>query len=292
MKPILFQGAATALVTPFDENDRLDLPLLGKLIERQIENGISAIVLCATTGESPTINETEYQTAIRFAVKKSAGRIPVIASAGSNDTKKAVQKAILAKDSGANAVLSVTPYYNKPTQEGLIRHYFQIADRVDIPIILYNVPTRTGGNIEPETYQKLSEHKNIIATKEANPDLSAMIRTLHLCKENLTLYSGDDSLIHPVIASGGKGVISVAANLYPQKISKLCRLSLENRNREAAALQQNLAELNRALFRESNPIPIKKALEIAGFPVGSCRSPLGEANQETAEALKTIMESL
>lgn len=291
MKPIIFEGAATALVTPFDDEDRVNLPLLGQLIERQKQNSAAAVVLCATTGESPVLTDSEYETILRFAVKKTAGELPVIAGAGSNNTARSAERARMAKAAGADAILTVTPYYNKTTQKGLIEHYTYIADRADIPMILYNVPSRTGVNIEPETYRELSQHPNIVAVKEANGNLPAMIRTLHLCKENLTLYSGDDAIIQPVMAIGGKGVISVMGNLYPQKTGQLCNLMLENRTAEAAKLQRELSSLVETLFLETNPIPVKKAMELLGYPVGKCRLPLCDPEEKTVNMLKKELEN-
>lgn len=291
MKPLIFEGAATALVTPFDENDRLNLPMLGQLIEQQKKNGAAAVVLCATTGESPVLSDSEYETAIRFSVKKINGAIPVIAGAGSNNTARSAERTQIAKEAGADAVLTVTPYYNKTTQKGLIEHYTYIADRTDIPIILYNVPSRTGVNIEPETYYELAKHPNIVAVKEANGNLPAIIKTMRLCQDNLTIYSGDDAIIQPVMAIGGKGVISVAGNLIPQKIVRLCQYMKENRTKEAAKLQLSISSLIETLFMETNPIPVKKALELSGYPVGKCRLPLSEAEKKTVDALKKELKN-
>lgn len=291
MKPLIFEGAATALVTPFDENDRLNLPMLGQLIEQQKKNGAAAVVLCATTGESPVLSDSEYETAIRFSVKKINGAIPVIAGAGSNNTARSAERTQMAKEAGADAVLTVTPYYNKTTQKGLIEHYTYIADRTDIPIILYNVPSRTGVNIEPETYYELAKHPNIVAVKEANGNLPAIIKTMRLCQDNLAVYSGDDAIIQPVMAIGGKGVISVAGNLIPQKIVRLCQYMKENRTKEAAKLQISISSLIETLFMETNPIPVKKALELSGYPVGKCRLPLSVAEEKTVDALKKELKN-
>ncbi len=291
MKPLILEGMATALVTPFDDNNRLNLPMLGQLIEQQKKNGAAAVVLCATTGESPVLSDSEYETMIRFSVKKINGDIPVIAGAGSNNTARSAERTQMAKEAGADAVLTVTPYYNKTTQKGLIEHYTYIADRTDIPIILYNVPSRTGVNIEPETYYELAKHPNIVAVKEASGNLPAMIKTMRLCQNNLAVYSGDDAIIQPVMAIGGKGVISVAGNLIPQIIVRLCQYMKENRIKEAAKLQISVSSLIETLFMETNPIPIKKAMELSGYPVGKCRLPLSEAEEKTVDALKKELKN-
>ena len=290
MKNIVFKGAAVALVTPFKEDNTTDLDLLGRLIDFQIENDIDAIAVCGTTGEASTLSKKEHRQIIETAVKKAKGKVPIIAGAGSNNTGTALSLSLAAEDAGADALLLVTPYYNKTTQTGLIEHYFYIADRTSLPIILYNVPSRTGLNILPETYQKLAEHPNIVAVKEANGNIESIIKTMNLCEDSLSIYSGEDGLTLPTLAVGGIGVISVAANIMPKKMRLLCDAFEKGKNAEAAALQREISEICSALFSETNPIPIKKALTMMGYPVGKGRLPLCEMSEKNEKRLASVLK--
>ena len=290
MKNIVFKGAAVALVTPFKEDNTTDLDLLGRLIDFQIENDIDAIAVCGTTGEASTLSKKEHRQIIETAVKKAKGKVPIIAGAGSNNTGTALSLSLAAEDAGADALLLVTPYYNKTTQTGLIEHYFYIADRTSLPIILYNVPSRTGLNILPETYQKLAEHPNIVAVKEANGNIESIIKTMNLCEDSLSIYSGEDGLTLPTLAVGGIGVISVAANIMPKKMHLLCDAFEKGKNAEAAALQREISEICSALFSETNPIPVKKALTMMGYPVGKGRLPLCEMSEKNEKRLASVLK--
>ena len=290
MKNIVFKGAAVALVTPFKEDNTTDLDLLGRLIDFQIENDIDAIAVCGTTGEASTLSKKEHRQIIETAVKKAKGKVPIIAGAGSNNTGTALSLSLAAEDAGADALLLVTPYYNKTTQTGLIEHYFYIADRTSLPIILYNVPSRTGLNILPETYQKLAEHPNIVAVKEANGNIESIIKTMNLCEDSLSIYSGEDGLTLPTLAVGGIGVISVAANIMPKKMHLLCDAFEKGKNAEAAALQREISEICSALFSETNPIPVKKALTMMGYPVGKGRLPLCEMSEKNEKRLSSVLK--
>ena len=290
MKNIVFKGAAVALVTPFKEDNTTDLDLLGRLIDFQIENDIDAIAVCGTTGEASTLSKKEHRQIIETAVKKAKGKVPIIAGAGSNNTGTALSLSLAAEDAGADALLLVTPYYNKTTQTGLIEHYFYIADRTSLPIILYNVPSRTGLNILPETYQKLAEHPNIVAVKEANGNIESIIKTMNLCEDSLSIYSGEDGLTLPTLAVGGIGVISVAANIMPKKMRLLCDAFEKGKNAEAAALQREISEICSALFYETNPIPVKKALTMMGYPVGKGRLPLCEMSEKNEKRLSSVLK--
>ncbi len=290
MKNIVFKGAAVALVTPFKEDNTTDLDLLRRLIDFQIENDIDAIAVCGTTGEASTLSKKEHRQIIETAVKKAKGKVPIIAGAGSNNTGTALSLSLAAEDAGADALLLVTPYYNKTTQTGLIEHYFYIADRTSLPIILYNVPSRTGLNILPETYQKLAEHPNIVAVKEANGNIESIIKTMNLCEDSLSIYSGEDGLTLPTLAVGGIGVISVAANIMPKKMHLLCDAFEKGKNAEAAALQREISEICSALFSETNPIPVKKALTMMGYPVGKGRLPLCEMSEKNEKRLASVLK--
>ena len=226
----------------------------------------------------------------RNSGKKAKGKVPIIAGAGSNNTGTALSLSLAAEDAGADALLLVTPYYNKTTQTGLIEHYFYIADRTSLPIILYNVPSRTGLNILPETYQKLAEHPNIVAVKEANGNIESIIKTMNLCEDSLSIYSGEDGLTLPTLAVGGIGVISVAANIMPKKMHLLCEAFEKGKNAEAAALQREISEICSALFSETNPIPVKKALTMMGYPVGKGRLPLCEMSEKNEKRLASVLK--
>lgn len=271
-KPI-FEGAATALVTPLTEAG-VDYEAFGRLIDWQIAGGIDALVICGTTGESSTLTDEEHREAIRYAVARVGGRVPVIAGTGSNDTAYAVELAKFSEEVGADAHLVVTPYYNKATQRGLVKMYETIADACKLPMILYNVPSRTGVNIEPATYAALADHPNIAAIKEAGGNISKIVETVALVGDKLDLYSGNDDQIVPILACGGRGVISVLSNLLPGETSALCRRFFEGDVSGAMAMQTRYLPLVNALFSECNPIPVKAAMSAMGFCEDFLRLPL------------------
>ena len=289
MKRLVFKGAGVAIVTPFNE-DGINFDELGKLIDYQIENSTDAIIIAGTTGESATMNDAEHKEIIKFAVERVNKRVPVVAGTGSNDTAYAIQLSQYAESVGADALLLVTPYYNKCTQNGLVAHYTKIADSVNIPIITYNVPSRTGVNIKPETYKKLSEHPRIVATKEANGDLSSVVRTKKLCGDDLEIYSGNDDQIVPILSLGGKGVISVLSNVAPKDTHLICQLYFEGKVEAAAKLQIDYSDLVDALFCEVNPIPVKCALKLIGWNVGKLRMPLSEIEAQNLEKVRAALK--
>ena len=280
MKKTIFTGAGVAIVTPMNPDGSVSYEVLRELINLQIADGTDAVVICGTTGESSTLTDEEHIELIHFAVKCAKGRVPVIAGAGSNDTAYAVHMSKAAKDAGADALLHVTPYYNKTSQAGLVRHFTAIADATDLPVILYNVPSRTGVNILPATYKELAKHPNIVATKEACSNVAQIAETMTLCWDDLDLYSGDDTLIVPLLSLGAKGVISVLSNVLPKATHDICRLFFEGNVEESLALQLRYFPLIKALFCDVNPIPVKEALNIMGQPCGSCRAPLCDLSSE------------
>ena len=292
MKKTVFTGAGVAIVTPFKKDMTIDYDKLGELIEYQIANSTDAIVICGTTGEASTLTDEEHRETIRYAVKKVDGRIPVIAGTGSNDTAYAIELTMFAKNAGADAYLNVTPYYNKTTQRGLIRHFFAIADSVDLPCILYNVPGRTGMTITPETYKELSQHPNIVATKEASGNVGDIVRILDLCGDDLDIYSGEDGLITPILSLGAKGVISVLSNIKPRETHDICAEFFKGNISASAELQIKYSRLIDALFCETNPIPVKTALNILGFDVGACRLPLCDMSDMNIERLRNELENV
>ncbi|MBO4401940.1 MAG: 4-hydroxy-tetrahydrodipicolinate synthase [Selenomonadaceae bacterium] len=289
MKRTIFTGAGVAIVTPFDENNKIDFAELGRIIDNQIAEGTDAIIITGTTGESATLDDDEHKAAIKFAVEHTNGRIPVVAGTGSNDTSYAIQLSQYAESVGADGLLLVTPYYNKCTQNGLVAHYTKIADSVNIPMIVYNVPSRTGVNIKPETYAKLAQHKNIVAAKEANGDLSAILRTRRLCGDDLTIYSGNDDQIIPILSVGGRGVISVLSNVAPKDTHLICQLYFEGKVEAAAKLQIDYSDLVDALFCEVNPIPVKAAMKLLGWNVGAVRMPLSEIEPKNLEVVREAL---
>lgn len=289
MQSILFEGIATALITPFKEDGSIDLDGLKLLIDRQIENGISAIVIAGTTGEASTLSFDEYSLLIAKSNEYINKRVPLIAGSGSNNTAHALKLSLEAEKRGADGLLMVTPYYNKTTQEGLLVHYNHIADRVKIPIILYNVPSRTGLGISCNTCKVLSEHPNISAIKEASGNISTTMDILHIAPK-LTLYSGNDDQLLPILAVGGKGVISVVSNVAPQETVQIYQ-AFKNREIDKAIKAHNkLLPLMRALFRQVNPIPVKRALQLLGLPAGSPRLPLIECDESTEKLLKEAIK--
>lgn len=290
MKKTIFTGAGVAIITPMNEDGSINFEKLGKLIDFNIDNGTDAIVICGTTGESATMTDDEHIECIKYAVEKTNHRVPVIAGTGSNHTEYAVNLSKKAEELGADALLCVTPYYNKTSQAGLISHFTAIADAVNVPIILYNVPSRTGVNILPETLVELSKIENIVAVKEASGNISQVAKIAELCGDNLDIYSGNDDQIIPVMSLGGKGVISVLSNCMPKQAHDIATLCLENKYDEARKLAFELLDFTNGLFSDVNPIPVKEALNIMGFEVGECRLPLVKMSDEKIKSLKAIME--
>ncbi len=287
----IFTGSGVAIVTPMNNDGSINYDEYGRIIDFQLENGIDAIIACGTTGESATMDAKEHCKVIEYTIKRVDGRVPVIAGAGSNDTAFAAELSIEAEKLGADALLSVTPYYNKTSQSGLVRHYTYIADRVNTPIILYNVPSRTGCNIKPETYAQLCKHPNIKATKEANGDLSALVRTMALCGDDLDVYSGEDSQAFAITAMGGLGVISVFANVLPRESHELVQKALDGDFKGSFEMQKKYIELMDMLFSDVNPIPVKAAMNLLGYNCGPCRLPLAPMTDSGLEALKSCMKS-
>ena len=274
MKERVFTGAALALVTPMNEDASVNFERLKSLVEEQIKAGIDALVICGTTGEKSTLRYDEHVKVIETAAKVAAGRVPIIAGTGSNDTVYSVELCDDAASVGADAFLMVTPYYNKTSQAGLVAHYNYIADRVSKPIILYNVPSRTGVNIKPETYRELSLHPRIVATKEASGDLSLIAQIKYMCGDELDIYSGNDDQTVPIMSLGGIGVISVLSNLCPDIMHELCAAYLSGDTAKATQMQIKYTGLMNALFCDVNPIPVKEAMNMMGMDVGPCRLPL------------------
>ena len=288
MKKVVFKGCATALVTPFT-NDGINFEELRKLIEFQILEGIDGLVICGTTGESSTMSLAEKKSVIDFSVKVANGRVPIITGTGGNNTADAVAMSKYAESVGADGLLLVTPYYNKTTQKGLIAHFSKIAESVNIPIILYNVPSRTGLNIEPEICLELSKIPNIVAIKEASGNISQVAKIANLCNDELTIYSGNDDQIMPVLSLGGLGVISVLSNIYPKFVHEMVMDYLTGNWQKATASQIYSLPLINALFSEVNPIPIKYALNKIGFDCGVPRLPLVELSSAGKEKIDNLI---
>ncbi len=289
MKNTVFTGVATAIITPFDKNNNIDFDKFAELIEWQIEEGINAIVVCGTTGESSTLTDEEHRDAIKFAVEKVNGRVPVIAGTGSNDTAYAIDMTKFACEAGADAMLVVTPYYNKATQKGLIQSFTAIADASTKPVILYNVPTRTGCNILPATALALAEHPNIVAIKEACGNISQIAELAALVRGKLDIYSGNDDQIVPVLSLGGKGVISVLSNVMPRETVAMCDKFFAGDVAGARELQLDLLDLINALFCEVNPIPVKAAMAAMGFCENILRLPLTPIEEKNETKLLDLM---
>lgn len=290
MKTVIFKGCGTALVTPFTD-DGINFEELRKLIEFQILEGADSLIICGTTGESSTMSYEEKKSVIDFSVKIVNKRVPVIAGTGGNNTQSVIEMSKYAEKAGVDALLIVTPYYNKTTPKGLISHYTKIAESVHLPIILYNVPSRTGINIEPETFLELSQIPNIVAVKEASGNISQVAKIANLCKDNLAIYSGNDDQIVPVLSLGGLGVISVMSNLYPKFVHTMVTDYLSGNWQKACASQLYAIPLINSLFSEVNPIPIKYAMNKIGFNCGIPRLPLIELSEKNKEKLDISIEN-
>ena len=289
MRKPLFTGSGVAIVTPFT-NETVDLGALGRLLDFQMENGTDAVIVCGTTGEATTMSYRERMRAVEFCVEHVDGRVPVIAGSGSNATETAIALSRDAQLAGADGLLLVTPYYNKASQKGLIRHYNTIADAVDRPLILYDVPSRTGVSIAPETYAELSKHPNINGVKEASGNFSSIQRTRNLCPEDFFIWSGNDDETAAICMLGGKGVISVVANILPAQMHRLTELCLANDFAAAGRLQLELKEFCDAMFCDVNPIPVKTAMNLLGWEVGPLRLPLCEPDEPVLSRIRRALE--
>ena len=270
----IFTGAGVAIVTPFNEDGSINYDRLDELIEFHCEHKTDSIVICGTTGESATMTEEEHMQCVKFTIDRVNKRVPVIAGTGSNDTATAISLSKSAQKYGADGLLSVTPYYNKTSQAGLVKHFTTIADSVDLPIILYNVPSRTGCNMQPKTYAELEKHQNIVGVKDANGDISSVSLTRSLCSDDFAIYSGNDDQTVPFMSLGGKGVISVFSNFCPKEMHEICQACLDNDFQRAAEMNFHFVELMDIMFSDVNPIPVKTAMNLIGFNAGECRLPL------------------
>lgn len=287
----IFEGAGVAIITPFHDNGNVNFEKLEQFIDFQIENETDAIVICGTTGEAPTLTDDEHLECIRIAVSRAKGKIPVIAGTGSNDTMHSIELTLKAKALGVDGSLQVTPYYNKTTQKGLIEHFTAIGKAADLPMILYNVPSRTGLNITPNTAYELSKLDFIVGIKEASGNISQVAEIAARCGDTLPIYSGNDDQIVPILSLGGKGVISVLSNVAPKQTHDIVKLYLDGKTNESLKLQLELLPIINALFCEVNPIPVKEALNIMGFGVGPCRLPLTKMEATNIETLKNALSN-
>lgn len=292
MKKTLFKGAGVALVTPMNSDGSVNYEELNKLIDFQIDNGTDAIIAVGTTGEASTLSVKEHMSVIEAIINHTAGRVPVIAGTGSNDTMSAIEYSKEAAKMGADGLLSITPYYNKTSQAGLIAHFTKIADSVDCPIILYNVPSRTGTAFKSETYAVLADHENIVGIKEANSNLSMMAHTIALCGDKVEIYSGNDDEVIPCLSLGGAGVISVLSNVAPRAVHDMCYNYFEGRLESARNIQLKYVDLIAALFSDVSPIPVKEALNMMGFNVGECRLPLVRMSDDGRSKLMAEMKKV
>lgn len=286
----IFKGAGVAIVTPFNENG-VDFDKLGELLEWQIKSKTDAIIVCGTTGEATTMTEKEKKDTIKFVVEKVNKRIPVIAGTGSNNTKAAIDMSKWAESIGVDGLLVITPYYNKATQKGLVKHFKAVSNEVNTPIIIYNVPGRTGLNILPKTLKELCEDKNIVAVKEASGNISQILQIKALCRDKLDIYSGNDDQIISILSVGGIGVISVLSNIIPEDVHNMCELYLNGKTKEALELQLNSLALTKALFIETNPIPVKTAMNVMNMNAGKLRLPLCEMEENNLEVLKKELKN-
>ncbi len=289
MKKPIFTGAGVAIVTPFTKDNKINYDKLAELIEFQIANKTDSIIICGTTGEGSTLDHEEHSEAIRFTVEVVNKRIPVIAGTGSNDTNYAVKLSNEAEKAGVDGLLSVTPYYNKTSQRGLIEHFNYIADRVSVPIILYNVPSRTGVDIKPETYLELSKHERIVGAKEANGDISSIAKTISLCGPDFAVYSGNDDQVTALMSLGGKGSISVLSNILPKVAHDIPAKFLAGDYEGSRKLQLEYLDLCNNLFIDVNPIPVKEAMNMMGMDVGDCRLPLYRMTDTARETLRACL---
>lgn len=292
MKNPIFKGIGTALITPMKEAGQIDYAAMERLVAYQLEGNIDALIVCATTGEAPTLQDDEHIEVIRFVAEQVGGKIPVIAGTGSNYTDHAVEMSIIARDAGANGLLCVTPYYNKCTQRGLVESFTKIADATELPMIVYNVPGRTGVNIQPATYAKLAEHPRIVGIKEANGDISSVVDTMARCGDKIDMYSGNDDQIVPILSMGGIGCISVLSNLLPAQTREICTRWFAGDVAGAAALQLRYKPLVDALFSEVNPIPAKAAMAAMGMCGETARLPLTPMEDAARANLLRQMEAV
>lgn len=288
----VFRGLMTALVTPFDDNRTIDTQAWEKHLDYQLEGGVDGLVVCGTTGESPTFSDEEFEYLVKSAVKKADGNCPVIAGSGTNATNKSIHRSKIARDAGADGLLIVAPYYNKPTQRGLVEHYTTIADAVDIPLIVYNVPGRTSVNILPHTVAELARHPNIVAVKEASGNISQVMDVIDAVPLDFTVLSGDDAMTLPLIAAGGDGLVSVASNEVPELMSRYVGHCLDDDLVKARELHYRLLPLLKANFWESNPIPVKAALAMMGRMKNVLRPPLVPMSIEQEEKLREVLKKL
>ena len=289
MNKHIFTGSGVAIVTPMNEDGSVNFDAYADLIDFQIENKTDAIITCGTTGESSTLSDEEHREVIKFAIEQTAGRVPVIAGTGSNDTRYAIELSKAAEEMGADGLLLVTPYYNKTSQRGLVAHFGMIAESVKIPVILYSVQSRTGVNIAPETAYELSKYDTIAAIKEASGNISQVAKIRAMCGDNLDVYSGNDDQIVPLLSLGGKGVISVLANVAPEVAHNICQYYFDGKVAESAALQLEYLDLCNDLFIDVNPIPVKEALNMMGMNAGPCRMPLYEMTDAAKDKLAATL---
>lgn len=290
MPRTIFQGVGTALVTPMNDDFSINEDKLSQLVDYQIEHHADALIIAGTTGEGSTLTTEEYQKLIARTVKETQGKIPVIAGAGSNNTKHAVLLSKIAEDCGADALLHITPYYNKTSQKGLVAHFTACASATSLPVILYNIPQRTGVNIKPETYLELCAQEKIVGVKEASGDFSQIAKLKALCKDRLDLYSGNDDQITAMMSLGGKGVISVLSNILPQEIHQICEYFLNGEIKQSRELQLFYLKLMNGMFCDVNPIPVKQAMNELGLQVGPCRMPLCEMDPKSADKLRLLLQ--
>ncbi len=289
-KKVIFRGVGTAMVTPMKEDGAVNYPVFRELLEMQVENKADAVVIAGTTGEGSTLSDQEHIELVKFAVHEIRGRIPVIAGAGSNNTAHAVYLSRECERAGADALLHVTPYYNKASQQGLYLHFKACAEATSLPVILYNVPSRTGVNIYPATYKRLSEIDNITACKEASGNFSQLAKIASLCKDELTIYSGNDDQVTSALALGAQGVISVMSNILPAETHEICEAYFRGDSERSDSLQMKYLELIEALFMDVNPIPVKQAMRAMGYQMGGCRLPLCDMDPTNAERLYQVLK--
>jgi 4-hydroxy-tetrahydrodipicolinate synthase len=288
----MFEGVYTALITPFTEEGSVDTDALRELVANQIDAGVAGLVPMGTTGESPTVTHAENIEVVRLVVDEAGGRVPVIAGTGSNSTQEAIDMTKLAKDIGADASLQVTPYYNKPSQEGLYRHFTAIADAADLPIVVYNIQGRTGRNVENETMLRLAEHPRIVAVKEASGDLNQIMDLVAAKPDDFVVLSGDDNLALPITLLGGRGVVSVASNLIPERMAEMIRLARDGNVKKSVALHYELLPLFRALFFDTNPIPVKYAMSLLGRATETYRLPLCAPSDSVKERIRGVLKEV